>query len=348
MPRFIIQLFFLFLVSTNIVLAQSTGITADFRNQTISGVLQLLKDKYAYPEITAKMEEAIQTRQKRGEYDAIKDGNQFAEKLTADLRAVFDDKHLKLSYSEKPFSAQSSKAGAPTAAEIEEARRKQTRENFGVQKVEILKGNVGLIQLNYFAPLDWSSETLSAAMNYVANTDALIIDVRRNGGSMDINAIPFFCSYLFDKPVQVGDIYSRETKETRQLWTYAQVPGRKYLDKPVYILTSNKTASGAEGFVQHLKRLKRATIIGETTRGATMPGMSHRVNEHFSIWISTGRSANGSAQNENKGVQPDIEATADKALNAAHLEALNQLLQNGKDEEWKAEIRKIAAGVEQK
>lgn len=329
----------LFFVLASFAFAQDSAIDEKFRAETIDGVARLLKEKYAYPEISLKMESAIRERQKRGEYDSIVDGVRLAEKITADLREVFDDKHLKLSYSAEPISLQSGKAGAPSREEIEAARRKQSRENFGVVKVEILKGNVGLIQVNYFAPLDWSADSYVAAFNFVADTDALIIDVRRNTGSMDINTVPFFSSYLFGSPVHFGDHHTRETNQTQQLWTSGKVPGRKYLDKPVYVLTSARTASGAEAFVGHLKRLKRAVLVGETTRGATMPGMSHRVNEHFSIWISTGRSSNPAA--ENKGVMPDMEAAPENALNLAHLEALNQLLQTSKDEDWKAELRNV-------
>ncbi|HEX9928478.1 MAG TPA: S41 family peptidase [Pyrinomonadaceae bacterium] len=335
-------------ILANFVSAQRTGIDEKFRAETINSLLRLLKDKYVYPEIALKMEQEINAKLKRGEYDSISDGVKLAEKITTDLRMVFDDKHLKISYSADPISVNSRKAGAPSAAEIEQARRRQTRENFGATKVEILKGNVGLIKLNYFAPLDWFADAYTAAMNYVANTDALIIDVRENRGSMDINAIPFFCSFLFDEPVQLGDIFWRETNETRQLWTYAQVPGKKYLDKPVYILTSNKTASGAEGFVRHLKRLKRAVLVGETTMGATMPGMSHRVNEHFSVWISTGRSSNGSAANENKGTPPNIAVALEKSLNAAYLQAVNQILQTAADEDWKVQLKSIKTEIEGK
>ena len=339
----------LWLASANVVArAQQPEINEKLRRETVDSLLRLLKEKYAYPEIAAKMETAIREKQKRGEYDSIANGDQLAEKITADLRGVFDDKHLRLSFSAEPIPTNSGKAGAPSAEEIERARRWQRRENFGLEKVEILKGNVGLIELNYFAPLDWSAEVYTAAFGTIANTDALIIDARRNGGSMDINTIPFFCSYLFDKPVQIGDIFLRETGETRQIWTYAQIPGRKYLDKPVYILTSKKTGSGAEAFVRQLKRLKRATLIGETTAGATLPGMSHRVNEHFSVWVSTGRSSEGSAQNENKGVAPDIAVAPEEALTAAHRQAIDQILQTTTDEEWKTQLKNVRKEIENK
>jgi len=331
----------LFIVSVNNLLAQETAITAQFRAETIDSALRLLKEKYAYPEIALKMEAAIRARQNGGEYDSITDGNKLAEKLTVDLKAVFDDKHLRISYSEQPIPLRSGMSGVPSPEEIERAHRRQKRENFGLEKIEILKGNIGFIKLNYFAPLDWSADVYSAAFSTVANTDALIIDLRDNGDSMDIDTMPFFCSYLFDKPVQFGDIFVREKNETRQLWTSAQVPGKKYLDKPVYLLMSRRTASGAEAFINRLRSLKRATLIGETTAGATMPGGTERINEHFTIWISTGRGSNSSAENENKGVLPDIQVVPENTFNLAYVQALGQLLQTSSDNEWKAILKKV-------
>ncbi len=344
----LLQIFivFLFIISANNLFAQEAVITAKFRAETIDSVLTLLKEKYSYPEIALKMEAAIRERQKRGEYDGITDGNKLAEKLAADLRAVFDDKHLRINYSAEPIPLRSGVSGEPSPEEIERARLRQSRENYGLEKVEILRGNIGFIKLNYFAPLDWSADVYSAALNTITNTDALIIDLRDNRGSMDIDTMPFFCSYLFDRPVQFGEVVFREANETRQLWTSAQVPGKKYLDKPVYLLMSRRTASGAEAFVKQLKTLKRATLIGEVTAGATMPGGTHRVNEHFSIWISTGRRSDSLAENENKGTVPDVPILPEKALNLAYLQALNQLFQNSSDDEWKAELKKVVDSIE--
>lgn len=325
--------------------AQTGALSKGMREGTIEGIIGLLKEKYSYPEVAVKMEAELRMRQKRGDYDSLADGKEFAAKVTSDLRGVFDDKHLVLSYSAEPIPVRSAKAGAPRPEEIEQARMRQRRENFGAQKVEILPGNVGLVQINYFAPLALSADAYAAAMNYVADTDALIIDLRQNSGSMDINTMPFFTSYLFDEPVLFGDITVPGTKEARQLWTYAQVPGRKYGNKNVYVLTSRRTASGAEGFVSAMRRLKRATMIGETTRGATMPGGSFRVNEHFSIWISTGRSSAGRAELENKGVEPDIATAPEAALNEAHRQALDHLIKSGSDPDWKAQLEKIRADL---
>ncbi|HEX8700238.1 MAG TPA: S41 family peptidase [Myxococcaceae bacterium] len=143
--------------------------------------------------------------------------------------------------------------------------------------------------------------------------------------------------------MKLGDFVESGTNEVRQLWTYAHVPGKKYIGKAVFVLTSKRTGSGAESFVSDLKRLKRASLIGETTAGATLPGGSQRVNEHFSIWISTGRSSTGKPEQENKGIAPDTATTAQEALNEAHRQALDQLIQSSSDPGWKAELVKVRA-----
>jgi retinol-binding protein 3 len=326
--------------------AQETGgkVDAAFRGETIESIAKLLKERYTYPEIAEKMEAELRMRQKRGDYDQVADGDEFAKMLTEHLRGVFDDKHMRVSYSAKPIPERSSANGAPTADEIRQARINQGRENFGVVKLEILPGNVGVMQINYFAPLDWARDTYTAAFNYLGNTDALIIDARWNRGSMDIETMPFFSGYLFDKPAEFGDIFVRERNEKRILMTAAEVPGKRYGNKPVFVLTSGRTASGAEAFVKAMQRLKRATIIGETTRGATMPGGTVRVNDHFAIWISTGRSATGTAQNENRGTPPDITVPVADALNEAHRHALDRLARSA-DAGWKEELTKIRAGL---
>lgn len=328
-------------------MAQPAGrkMDAALRGETIDTIIKLLKERYTYPEIAAKMETELRKRQKSGDYDAVVDGDEFAKKLTENLRGVFDDKHMRVTYSATPIPERSSANGEPTADEIKKARINLGRENFGVVKLEILKGNIGLMQINYFAPLDWVRDTYTTAFSYLANTDALIIDARWNRGSMDIETMPFFSGYIFDKPVEFGDIFVRERNETRKLMTAADVPGKRYGNKPLYVLTSSRTASGAEAFVSVLQRHKRATIIGEMTKGATMPGGTVRVNEHFTIWISTGRASSGTAQNENKGTAPDITIPSADALTEGHSLALDKLLQTTNDEDRKKELQKIRTEI---
>jgi len=347
--RKILTLVILFTLSINLTQAQTAAIDAELRAKTIEGVLKLLADNYVSPETARRIEQNIREREKKGEYEGITDGSGFAEKITADLQSVSNDAHLRLRYSEKVLPLEPA-IKVPSPEWISSTRRRLSRENFGVAKIDILKGNVGLIRFDYFTYPAWAGEIYSAAMNYVANTDALIIDLRNNNGSMDEDAVPFIASYLFENPVHLTDIYWREGNKTRQFWTYSQVSGKRYLNKPVYVLTSNKTFSGAEEFAYDLQQLKRATIIGEKTRGGANPGGTRRVNEHFSLWLPTGRAINPITQTnwEGTGVIPNVPVQATKALNTAYLAALKDVLQTSADDGWKKELNKTIAETSQK
>ena len=214
------------LTAVGLVQAQTNSIDDKTRSETIESILRLLKEDYALPEIGERMITDIREREKKGEYTAITDGQKLAQKVTEDLQAVSHDLHLRLRYS-KEILPKESESGEPPADWLAKERQRFERENFGLAKVDILKGNVGLIQFDYFA----SPENYASALNYVANTDALIIDLRNNRGSQDQNAIPFVCSYFFEDPVHLNDFYWRPSGEFRQSWTQWQVPGKKYLNK---------------------------------------------------------------------------------------------------------------------
>ena len=170
-------------------------------------------------------------------------------------------------------------------------------------------------------------------MNYMAHTDALIIDLRNSNGAMSMHAIPFICSYFFETPTHLNDFYWREKEETIQTWTQTIVPGKKYLHKPIYIVTSGKTFSGAEEFAYDLKNLKRATLIGETTRGGANGGGTVRISDHFEIFIPSGRAINPITKTnwEGVGVVPDSVIKSNRALYFANILALQQLIDNRTD-----------------
>jgi len=154
--------------------------------------------------------------------------------------------------------------------------------------------------------------------------------------------VALISSYLFDNaPVHLNDLYFRTDNTTRQWWTLPYVPGKRYgASKPVYVLTSNRTFSGAEEFTYNLKNLKRSTTIGETTGGGANPGGGRRITEHFGVFVPTGRAISPITKTnwEGTGVKPDIEAPAPKALKIAHLAAMKKVLETVTDEERKRAI----------
>ncbi|MCI0489245.1 MAG: S41 family peptidase [Blastocatellia bacterium] len=313
-------------------------IDATVRAEVIEGIIKHLNEGYVFPDVAAKMEKAIRDRVEKKEYDNITSGAKFANLLTEHLQAVSRDKHLRVRYSHEPPRPQS--GGDDSFFRLN---------NFGFEKVERLSGNVGYMDLRVFAPTEVASDTAIAAMNFLANTDALIVDLRRNGGGHPA-MVALISSYLFDpQPVHLNSLYWRPTDKTHQWWTLPHVPGKRFgRQKDVYVLTSKRTFSAAEEFTYNLQNLKRATIIGETTGGGAHPGGVRRINDHFAVWVPSGRAINPiSGTNwEGTGVKPDVDVPADLALKTAHLAALNKLLEKSKDERLKNQLKSIIETVQ--
>ena len=317
-------------------------IDAKVRTEVIDNILKNLNESYVFPEVAKQMETDVRGRIKNKEYDAITSAKEFAKKLTEDLQSVSHDKHLRVRFSYKAIPVREKK-GEPTAEEVKEFENYMKRINYGFEKVERMTGNIGYIDLRGFTDPVGGAETVAAAMNFVNNTDALIFDLRQNGGG-DPAMVALICSYLFgDKKVHLNDLYFRPEDKTEEFWTNPNVLGKKYGDKDIYVLTSNRTFSGAEEFSNNLKVLKRATIIGETTGGGANPGGMFRMSENFGVFIPTGRAINPITKTnwEGVGVKPDIDVPADQALKTAYIMALNKSLERTKDEDFKGALKQV-------
>ena len=312
-------------------------IDAAARTKVIDGVLKRLNDSYVFPEVAKKMEQSIRERVSNKEYDSITSAKEFSKKLTDDLQAVSKDKHLRVRYSHRPIPERGPRR-EPSAEEREENKRELTFMNHGFSKVERLPGNIGYIEFLNFLDPELGADTVAAAMNFVSGTDALIFDMRRNGGGNPA-MVALVCSYLFGAdPVHLNDLYWREGNRTDEFWTKKEVAGKRYLNKDVYVLTSKRTFSGAEEFTYNLKNLKRATIIGETTGGGAHPGGGFRISENFGMFVPTGRAISPVTKTnwEGTGVTPDVDVPADQALVTAQLMALKKSLPTVQNPDIKA------------
>ena len=302
-------------------------VTPAERKQVIDNSIARLHEYYVFPDVAKKMEDAVRARAARGEYDGITSARELAQKLTADLREVSKDGHLGVRHRnavipDRPFNA------PPSAEEFERQRAFASKLNFGFEKVERLQGNIGFIDVRGFIPPEVGGETAAAAMTFVANTDALIIDMRFNGGG-EPSMVAFLTSYLFDEPTHLNDIYERYTDKTQQYWTSPFVPGRRFGGKkPVYVLTSNRTFSGGEEFAYNLKNLKRATLIGETTGGGAHPVSGVKVSDHFEIGVPSARAISPITKTnwEGTGVAPDVSVPAPEAFDRAYVLALENVV----------------------
>ncbi len=300
-------------------------ITAEERAAVIEDSIAKLNEIYIFPEAAKKMESAVRMRVAKGEYNATTSAGELARKLTADLREVSQDKHLRVDY----FPEGVPEPSSHSPSEVKAWREGLANINFAYDKVERMEGNVGYIEIRGFVPQSESAVTASAAMSFVAYTDALIIDLRRNTGG-DPGMVAYVLSYFFDEPTHLNDVYERVGDKTSVSWTMSYVPGPRFGGhKPIYVLISHETFSGGEDFAYSLKNLKRATLVGEVTGGGAHPVRPVKVGEHFAMLMPFARSISPITGTnwEGTGVVPDVATPASAALEAAYTMALAKIIE---------------------
>ena len=317
------------------------------REHVVQRLIQEMKQRYVFPEVALKLETSLQQQLKAKAFDGVTDSKAFADRLTEVVQTVTKDKHARVGYS--PFPLPERTPGqAPSAREREDMRQRERQRNYGVERVERLPGNIGYLDLRGFSPAGMAGETLAAAMTLLANTDALIFDLRHNGGG-DPATVALLTSYLFDERTHLNSLYWREGDRTDQFWTHDWVPGQRFgQKKPVYVLTSSRTFSGAEEFSYNLKNLKRATLVGETTGGGANPGDVVRLTPHFGMFVPTGRAISPITGTdwEGVGVEPHVKTQAAAALDTAQLMALKPLAEAEQDPHRKAALQARIAELE--
>ena len=306
--------------------------------QVVDSLVQKLREEYVFPDVADKVAQTLTERLARGEYGSITSAKEFSGLITRQMREIARDAHLHVSYVYAPPPGPvPSKPGQPPAPPRLMLPLMKAG-NYGFEEAKILDGNVGYLKVNAFTDNQNGRETAASAMAFVAHTDALVIDLRRcMGGSPDM--VGLLASYLFpaNRRVHLNDISFRKPGTTdhtiQQWWTLPHVPGKRYIDNEVYILTSHRTPSAAEEFAYDLKTLKRATIVGERTWGGANPGEFARLTDHFLAFIPRGQAINPVTKTnwEGTGVEPDINVSEADALKTAHATALQHLIKKTSD-----------------
>jgi len=323
--------------------AKTPALDAGTRSEVVKGVGDLLQKLYIFPDKAKGMQDLLNKKLQTGQYDKIDDGQVFARTITQDLQSVSKDRHIRVTYGPeivKRIRARQSQSAAEREKERQQAIREDRKRNFGFQEVKILDGNIGYLDLRGFSGYRESADTAVAAMNFLANSDAVIIDLRRNGGGSPAT-IQLISSYFLREPTHLNSFENRGEDTLQQFWSFHYVPGRPMFDTDLYVLTSQRTFSAAEEFTYNMKNLKRATIIGETTGGGAHPGGSRIVNDDFLVWVPTGRAVNPISKTnwEGTGIAPDIAVEREKALEKARMIALEKLVKNAPDEDAKARLQ---------
>ena len=295
------------------VSADDIRIDAPTRERVVGRLAALLDSFYVSPEVGKRMSDSLHARLKRGVYDRYTNGPTLAIHLRADLDDIAHDKHLQILYSLLP-------RGPEPQPDTVTQHRREREAHCPVWATGRLEGNVGYLRFDGFVDPAECGSTIVTAMTALAETKALIIDLRENAGGGKAGSTPLLESYLFDRRTHLSDVRFRYTGETRERWTLDSVAGARFGgEKPVYVLTSAHTLSAGEELAYDLQALKRATIVGETTSGQAHATFEARIENHFGILLPTGRTLNPvtGADWEGVGVVPDVKVPASDALAAA-------------------------------
>ena len=289
-------------------------VDAALRQKVVAEIASNLNEFYVDGPLAKQMGDAITAHLKAGDYDKITDGDQLAARLHKDLEEISHDRHLRVDFS--PYKMPP--MGPPTPEDEARFHQQMEHDNCAFEKVEILPNNIGYIRFNGFMDAEFCGPTVVSAMGFVAHTDALIFDIRGNGGGQPA-MVTMIASFLFDHPTHLIDIYNRKEDATTQNWTLSYLPGPRLIKQPVFVLTSKRTFSGAEEFAFDLKNQKRATIVGETTGGGAHPVSPHLVADYFMVGVPFAKSLDPVTKTnwEGTGVAPDVSVAADEALDSA-------------------------------
>lgn len=283
-----------------------------YKKDILQKIERLIRGKYVIAEKAGAYAKEFRKKVKTGAYASVMDARQFADKVTADLQAITHDKHVSL----RPIEA--SDIGEKAVSALHHPvrfHRLRMKENTGIHRLEWINGHIGYLDIRRFWAMEIARDMITAAMKFMENADAIIIDVRENGGGAGDYLSSFFLPY----PTQLTGWYYREGNYTEEFWTRREMDGKPLTDVPLFLLIGKKTFSAAEIFAYDLQARKRAVLIGESTKGGAHSIDLYKINDQFEINISTARAINPVTGSnwEGSGVIPDVAAAPDQALDTA-------------------------------
>jgi hypothetical protein len=329
----------LVLLSFSLLIGQSvpTASGPAEKKEVIDALCANLEREYIFPEITERYVRMLRDNLRSGKYDKIVQPGEFAVTVTNDLMAVHRDEHLRVMFNPAWVEEERNRKELDEQAIKLQERRSRTT-NYGFIETRILPGNIGYLRLDSFSYDTGAQDAAVGAMGFLANADAIIIDLRRNGGGSP-EMVQFLCSYFLDNPRKHLNSFSyKDPDRLTQYWTYTYLPGKRLDKADLYLLTSENTFSAAEEFSYNLKNLKRATVIGETTGGGAHDNRFVILSDRFEMSLPFARAINPVTKTnwEGVGVEPDVKVPQDKALGTAQVMASRRLAEQEKDPAFKA------------
>ena len=310
-------------------------LTAAEKTDILSDIIQKLEIIYPFPEISEKIIIGLKTQISNGYYDGINSPVDFATQVTNSLEEFSNDKHLDLIYN--PDLAKVLLEDSSVSSDYtEEEAKTEIWNNYGFKELKILEGNVGYLNISVFFSTDYAGKIADISMAYFSNCNALIIDLRQNGGGWG-DMVVYLLGYLIDNK---EPLLLNITESTLDSSIYSEivptyVPGKKLTNIPIYILTSPATASAAEAFIAHLKYFNtNVTIVGKKTNGAENPVEHIAIDENFILQIPAWKKiyAKNPIVWEGVGINPDIEVDPGEAMATAYKNALQKLLKTSNEQ----------------
>jgi len=303
---------------------------------TVRGLIDVFNREYFDVPMTGRVEAELTKGLAGGRYQGAATPAELATRLNRDLWATTKDKHVNVQL------VTPRGPGSPP-------RPRDIPTTDGFRKTEVLPGNVGLLELAFFLRLAEHRDAMAAAMATLQATDALILDMRANGGGSP-DTVALLVSYLFERPAMpLFEIAPRKGERQIYATTIDPIAYRDGL-RPVVVLTSSKSFSGGEGLAFLLQDHHRAIIIGEQTAGAANPGRPYPINDQFEVVVPNGQLLSSISRKnwEGSGVTPDVRVNAADALRIGHVHVIQALLKNAppgpKRDELTAVLKSLEAG----
>lgn len=303
-------LFIALFLTVSLFQAQDNSLTKEYKEKVIQNLSQLMIDFYVFPEVAKLTEQHLKTQMLDGYFDSFRNNKTFAAALTKSVQTINKDKHMRIRANQPYLNLETTEKSMLTE---HIARMDRSREaNAGFKTVKILEGNVGYLDLRGFAGMETGKDITDAYMKLMSRTDAIIIDLSKNGGGSP-RMVQYLCSYFFNQKLLLNSLYWREGNTTEEFWTLDDVGGLKMEDVPLFIMTSERTFSGAEEFSYNMQTQKKATLVGQTTGGGANPGRSMRIDDNLSVFIPTGKAINPITKTnwEGVGVVPEVKTTVE-------------------------------------
>ncbi|GAA0869033.1 hypothetical protein GCM10009116_08690 [Brevundimonas basaltis] len=298
--------------------------------QTAGAIAERIRALYFDPAAAERIAAELEAAAASGAFDGLTDRRDLAAELRTRLRPA--DAHFNVVYDPDapvaPVRRRPPEGAAPPQRPVDPM---EARTHYGFRRAEILPGNVGYIDLRQFHDIDFANPVdpartaADAALKFVSGADAVIFDLRHNGGGAP-SMVGYLTSAFTPANAPIYNIFhSREGTESEAPAVFYPDPR---LQTPVYVLTSGRTGSAGEAFPYTLQGAGRATIVGEPTAGAANPGGMVPVGGGFSVFISMGSPRNPATGTnwEGTGVIPDVATPWGEALDRAHALALEQIV----------------------